>query len=491
MKKVVVYARVSSKEQERDGFSIPAQLKLLNDYALKNGFEVVKEFTDNETAKKAGRTNFNEMLKFLNKNKSIKTILAEKTDRLYRNFKDYDTLGETKFEIHLVKENEIIGENATSHQKFVHGIKVLMAKNYIDNLSEEIKKGNREAVEQGYWLNKIHYGYKKIENDKQLKINPETAPFVIRAFNLYSEGELSLRELSNRLYDEGFIFKSNSPKVLTGTLAKILKNPIYIGNFIRMGVLYKGNHEPLISVELFEKTQRAFKKDSKPDGRKQHHFLFSGLLVCAKCGSVITGDIKKGKYIYYKCANKTKNCENKSLHIKQEVIEAQFIEGLKSVQITPEHKLILADALKSSFKDEQVYHKEQITKLNTSCEKLRNRISQLYTDKLDRIISADMWKEKNNEWAMEHTRLNSLIEKHMKANKNYMEQANIIFELLENLYLKYIEQNDEEKRNLLKIVSSNFLLDGEKLSYEYKKPFDIFAKGLSCQLKWRIGDSNS
>ena len=87
--KCVIYARVSSKEQEREGYSIPAQLKFLNEYANQNGFIVAKEFVDNETAKKSGRTNFGEMIKYLRKHTTIKTILVEKTDRLYRNFKDY------------------------------------------------------------------------------------------------------------------------------------------------------------------------------------------------------------------------------------------------------------------------------------------------------------------------------------------------------------------------------------------------------------------
>jgi DNA invertase Pin-like site-specific DNA recombinase len=123
MTKAVIYARVSSDEQERDGFSIPAQLDLLRNYAKKNNFEIVKEYEEAQTAKQAGRVKFNEMLQFLKSSKDIKTILVEKTDRLYRNFKDYVELGETEFEIHLVKENEIIGKNATSHQKFIHGIK--------------------------------------------------------------------------------------------------------------------------------------------------------------------------------------------------------------------------------------------------------------------------------------------------------------------------------------------------------------------------------
>lgn len=86
------------------------------------------------------------MINFLKKNRTVNAILVEKTDRLYRNFKDYVLLDEFKnLEIHLVKEGGIISENSRSHEKLVHGFKVLMAKNYIDNLSEEIIKGQKQA----------------------------------------------------------------------------------------------------------------------------------------------------------------------------------------------------------------------------------------------------------------------------------------------------------------------------------------------------------
>jgi len=63
--KAVLYARVSYKEQEREGYSIPAQKKLLTSYAQKHGHEIVKEFIDVETAKQSGRTHFNEMVQYL------------------------------------------------------------------------------------------------------------------------------------------------------------------------------------------------------------------------------------------------------------------------------------------------------------------------------------------------------------------------------------------------------------------------------------------
>src|SRR5437867_7778268 len=90
--RVVLYARVSSKDQEKEGFSIPAQLRLLRDYAASKGYAIAQEYTDVETAKASGRTNFTRMLLYLKKHQaSCRTILAEKTDRLYRNIKNYAT----------------------------------------------------------------------------------------------------------------------------------------------------------------------------------------------------------------------------------------------------------------------------------------------------------------------------------------------------------------------------------------------------------------
>ncbi len=145
-----MYVRVSSKEQEREGFSIPAQKKFLRDYAIENGFTVVKVFEESESAKSAGRTQFKHMLTFLKANSEVKIVLAEKTDRLYRNMKDYNELNfdELDLHIHLAKENEVLSKGSRSHQKFIHGVKVLMAKNYSDNLSEEVVKGlNQKATE--------------------------------------------------------------------------------------------------------------------------------------------------------------------------------------------------------------------------------------------------------------------------------------------------------------------------------------------------------
>ena len=150
-KQAVIYARVSSKEQEKEGFSIPAQLKLLKEYAAANGFMVAQEYVDVETAKQTGRAAFGEMVAYLKAHPALRVMLVEKTDRLYRNLKDWVTVDELDVEIHFPKEGVVLSRESRSSEKFMHGIKVLMAKNYVDNLSEETRKGMLEKAEQGIW----------------------------------------------------------------------------------------------------------------------------------------------------------------------------------------------------------------------------------------------------------------------------------------------------------------------------------------------------
>jgi site-specific DNA recombinase len=93
-RQAVIYARVSSKEQEKEGFSIGAQLKLLKEYSVTQGFRVAEEYVDVETAKQTGRSAFGEMVSLLRRKASARILLVEKTDRLYRNLKDWVTVDE-------------------------------------------------------------------------------------------------------------------------------------------------------------------------------------------------------------------------------------------------------------------------------------------------------------------------------------------------------------------------------------------------------------
>jgi site-specific DNA recombinase len=234
--KCILYARVSSKEQEKEGFSIPAQIKLLSEYAESHGLEVVGEFTDAETAKKVGRTNFLAMIEKIKKSKDIRVVLVEKTDRLTRNFQDYVLIDELiqklDIEVHMVKEGEILSQRAKSHTKLIHGIKVVLAKNFIDNLSEETSKGMMEKAAQGHWPTTAPYGYRNNKETRLVELDPEKASYVECAFELYATGQYSLKRLINKLHDEGYRFRPSSPKPSLSNIHHILTSFIQDSLFL-------------------------------------------------------------------------------------------------------------------------------------------------------------------------------------------------------------------------------------------------------------------
>ena len=232
--KAVLYARVSSKEQEKEGFSIPAQKRLLREYAALRGIEIAMEFTDVETAKAAGRAQFGQMVQYLKTTPDVRVILVEKTDRLYRNFKDYVFLEDLDLEIHLVKENEVMSKNSRSHAKFIHGIKVLMAKNFIDNLSEEVSKGLLEKAKRGDWPHQAPLGYVNNKSTRQVDVDNERASLIREMFQMYASGEYSLARLRDEVYEMGL--RSRTQKKLAMSMTEsILKNPFYYGDFVWNG----------------------------------------------------------------------------------------------------------------------------------------------------------------------------------------------------------------------------------------------------------------
>src|SRR5467141_1818821 len=211
-KQAVIYARVSSKEQEKEGFSIPAHLELLKEYAAAHGFTVAEEYVDVETAKQSGRASFGAMLAYLKAHPAVRALLVEKTDRLYRNLKDWVTVDDLDVEIHFPKEGVVLSRESRSSEKFMHGIKVLMAKNYIDNLSEEARKGMQEKAEQGIWPTVAPLGYRNLTGPNGKKIiepDPEAAPLIGRLFEWYAAGTLSLREVARKVRAAGLVHRKS------------------------------------------------------------------------------------------------------------------------------------------------------------------------------------------------------------------------------------------------------------------------------------------
>lgn len=475
--KAVTYCRVSSVEQEK-GFSISAQKELLNQFAEKHNIEIVKEFSEAETAKNAGRHKFNEMLQFLKKNSEVNTILVEKTDRLYRNFKDYVDLDvdKTAYNVYLVKEGVVLTSQSSSHEKLMHGLKVLIAKNFIDNLREETQKGRKKKVEEGFFIGQVPYGYKKLDKCTTV-LHEQKSKFVKRAFELYAQGNISLKNLVQQLYNEGYIYTSSHAKISSGQLEKMLKNESYIGCIRYRGKLYNGKHPSIVSEQLFMKTQKAFKKDGKPDTKSGHNFLYKGMLKCAECGCAITSEIKKGRWIYYHCTGNSKvPCVQKKNYIKQEELDLQVDEAIKRVVIDDSLADYINVLLEDSYKEMQVSTKQKYDYLTTEIKKAQTRKDKLLEMYMDNDIDKDVWTKKTSDIDTQLNLLTKQLETMDLSEKQFIDEGKNIIEVAKQTYNLYKQQTIEEKRRLLDVIFESITVKDRLIHYTYKKPFCYFAQ---------------
>ena len=468
----VIYARVSSREQEREGFSIPAQLDLLRSYAAEHNFDVVEEFTDVETAKRTGRTHFGRMLTYLRKRRTNQpVILVEKTDRLYRNLKDWVSVDALKVDVHLVKEGVVLSDDSRSSEKFVHGIKVLMAKNYVDNLSEEVRKGMNHKASDGHWPSAAPIGYLNRREAGQSRIvpDPERALMIRNLFELYDTGDWSLAGLARYCAEQGMRGKRGG-KITASQVHAILRNPLYAGRFYWGGELYDGKDPKLIPWALYERVQ------DRMDGHvytrpAKRVFAYGGMMTCGHCGAAITAEIKKKKYVYYRCSQR---CEVHA-YVREEVVTKQFLQHVAKLRLPPDVSRMLIDGLKEQHDEIETEVRTRIADAQDRVEKFGRLIDAAYEDKLEGRITDAFFHERRQGWerqrrdaAREIERLTQVSAKSLSFGVQLVELANRAYDLLSR-------QEPAEHQDLLTTLLSNSFLTGDTLTVEWRNPFDLLA----------------
>lgn len=479
LRKAVLYTRVSSEEQREEGYSIQAQTKLLQDYALKQNYEIVREFSDVETAKRPGRKAFNELIDLVRLDPACKIILVEKTDRLYRNIKDWVTLDpdEMDVEIHLVKENCILKKGIKSSEKFIHGIRVLMAKNTIDNLSEETRKGMNQKAEEGMYPSCAPLGYLNTTGkDKRKYIAPDgmLAPLVAKLFEWASTGEHSLRSLVKLAYDHGLVSKKGK-SLARSAVHKVLSDPIYYGDFRWNGRLYSGKHQPVVSKELWDRVQLVLKDRHRP--KKRHGSIrwpLQGLIKCSLCGCSIVAELQKG-HTYYHCSGMRSQvrarCEN--TWVREEKLFEILGNHLLRLRFDEEVVALVKDALLSSHDEQRQIHASAVDALQRQYDRLQQRIERMYLDKLDGQINAEFFAQKSTEWRRDQTEVLAKIQGHQTVNTDYMREGVVMLELAQDAHAQWLNQDSSEKRELVKIVYSNLKWNKGELEVEFRQPFDL------------------
>ena len=334
-----LYARKSTEEEDRQALSIESQVREMTNLAQKEGLNVVELKRESHSSKEVGqRPVFNEMLEEIRGGK-YNGILTWAPDRLSRNAGDLGAV------VDLLDQQKLV-DIRTYTQKFTNNpnekfmLMILGSQAKLENDQKviNVKRGLRARAEMGYRPGVAPTGYLNEKNrDKrcQMRVDPKRSIVVRQMFEKVANDGWSGRQLYKWLKKTGFKARSGKPLVL-GNIYLLLRNPFYYGEFeypAGSGNWYQGKHEPLISKDLFDRTQAAIGDHYIPKTESKE-FAFTKLITCGQCGSGITADekwkrLKNGsssRYVYYRCTRgKGVECAN------QPVNEPQLIESLSTL----------------------------------------------------------------------------------------------------------------------------------------------------------------
>ncbi|MGB8656637.1 MAG: recombinase family protein [Candidatus Zixiibacteriota bacterium] len=207
MNLALLYTRVSSKEQEKEGYSLDAQEKLGCEYALRKNLNITRSWKVSESAWKQERTAFNQMIEYAKKHDEVKHIIFDVTDRMTRNdfdkLKIYTLIKEYNKTIHFSRTNKVFDKNSGPDDEFMFDIEVAVAKKMSNDISRKTQMGMLEKAEQGLYPGPAPLGYRNNKFNHLIDIEEESAPFVKRAFSLMATGLYSLSMARDKLYGEG------------------------------------------------------------------------------------------------------------------------------------------------------------------------------------------------------------------------------------------------------------------------------------------------
>jgi site-specific DNA recombinase len=470
------YCRVSSREQEETGYSLDSQKKLLHDYSVSKGLKIQAVFSVSESASgHKQRQEFERMLDKLKKER-IKIIVCEKVDRLTRNLRDAVRIDEwinedPEREVHFAKENWILSKDSKSGDRFLWNIRVSTAQFYTDNLSEEVKKGQKEKIAQGWLPTRPPVGYMTIgEKGRKIHVSdPDRAPLVKKMFDLYATGDYSLQRLHKTMIGLGL--RARTGKVIPlSRMADLLANPFYCGKIRWKGNITDGNQEKIITPEVFNAVQEAMRRKDAPKYSK-HNYLFKGIMKCADCGGAVTWQMHKG-WVYGYC-NLYRGCPKKS-SVREDKVDEEVIELLGRIQFKNSRIYEWAKvALEHGFKEKKGLQISSSKSLQQKLSQMEARFERLYDDKIDGQITEEFYNARLQQYTKEKDDIVRQLAQYADDGTENAELVRNLFELSQRAKDIYASSKDIEKKKLiLKFIYKKVALDGQKvLITEYTDAF--------------------
>lgn len=466
----LAYIRVSTPKQGEKGVSLQEQRAAIERYAKHNGLQVTEWFEEKETAAKRGRPVFGKMIKRL-KRDTVGGVIIHKIDRSARNLKDWADLGaliDRGIEVHFANESLDLTSRSG---RLSADIQAVVAADYIRNLREEARKGFYGRLKQGLYPLPAPIGYLDRGSGKPKEPDPERAPLIKRLFELYATNTYSLTTLCEEAQRLGLRSRRGGT-YSRSALSNLLNNPFYIGiiRIKKTGETFQGVHEPLISAALFNRVQRVLKgKTNKKVS--VHNFLFRRLFSCVHCGYSLVGERQKG-HIYYRCH--TKGCPTTG--IREEAVEEAVHRNLQGLQFSSEEKRYIASEIKRRGEECKREHEAILRARKLALGQLDTKLNRLMDAYLDELIDKDLFEHRKEGLLLEQKQIQDQVVALEEDHGLLLKSLEDFLELAGSALLTYETAIADEKREMLKIVTSNRTVDRKKVDIKLSLPFRMIAE---------------
>ncbi|PIS42997.1 MAG: hypothetical protein COT24_00460 [Candidatus Kerfeldbacteria bacterium CG08_land_8_20_14_0_20_40_16] len=481
MTKYFLYIRKSTDEDDRQVLSLEAQETELKEFALRENLTIASTFRESQTAKEPGRPIFNQMLDKIESGEA-EGILAWHPDRLARNSVDGGKI------IFLVDSEKIkslkfptFWFEPTPQGKFMLNIAFGQSKYFIDNLSENTKRGLRQKLRRGEMPSYAPLGYLNDLRTHTIVKDSKRFRLVRKLFEWYATSNYSMKDLSDISSTIGFkTRKGKNPPV--SVIQHILANPFYYGVFKYNGELYQGKHEPMIAKKLFDACQKIMSDRARPKKPQQREYPYRNLLKCGECGCSITSETHKG-HNYYRCTKKRDKCSQK--YIREEELARQVFTTIQKVSLPPAwaDKMILE--LNKDKEEAAQAGAVFAQNLKVKIKELEGKLDMLLDAHLDGTITKEEYTVKKQKILNEKIEISEKLKDFERNGNHWLEPAKQFILAAKQAKIIALQENPVLGRDFLKKIGSNRVLLSQEISFEPKKAWKIL---LNSPLKNRAED---
>lgn len=474
--KYFAYCRKSTEAEDRQVLSIESQRReLFRACEGRPDVEIIQVYEEAKSAKSPGRPIFGEILKRIEQGEA-EGIVAWHPDRLARNsvdggaiiyLLDRGLLKDLRFATFSFENN--------SQGKFMLSIIFGYSKYYVDNLSENVKRGFRAKVEKGWRPNHAPIGYRNDKETGTIAIDPGRFALVRRIWDA-ALGEIPPRSIWRAARDQWGLTTPRRRRVGGRPLAisaiyKILTDPFYAGILEWAGTTYQGKHEQMVTLEEFERVQHLLGRPSPPRP-KAILFPYRGLIRCGSCGLAVTAENKVNRfgsrYTYYHCTrvHRTPRCAEPSIEAKH--LERQMLAFLETITL-PEalHRWALEHLAEAGVARESERLKDR-ARLASERDQLTKRMVNLTDLRIRELITDEEFREERRR--LEWKRL-SLSEALNRRPRDTFEPLSLFLSFSTRALPWFTAGDDGTKRLIIETACSNLTLSRQILSIEAAKPF--------------------